>query len=220
MSRWAEANSVTPQFRQLATTACQPIFGAESRELSLLYVLFYIASSGNETNQGTFERNFNTRQGAQQWRFQGGSQLIPLKIASDLGKQVVLSSPVRRIIQSGGGVQVVADKVTVNAKKVIVAVPPTLAGRIDYTPDLPTQRDALMQRVPQGALIKAGAVYGRPWWRDKGLNGSSAPPTDWSAPPSTTRPRTRAWACSSGSSAATRRASSTPWRPTTARARC
>jgi monoamine oxidase len=51
---------------------------------------------------------------------------------------VVLSAPVRRIVQSGGGVQVVSDKVTVNAKKVIVAVPPTLAGRIDYTPDLPT----------------------------------------------------------------------------------
>jgi monoamine oxidase len=44
LQSWAEANSVTPQFRQLTTTACQPIFGAESRELSLLYVLFYIAS--------------------------------------------------------------------------------------------------------------------------------------------------------------------------------
>jgi monoamine oxidase len=173
LAQWAEANSVTPQFRQLATTACEPIFGAESRELSLLYVLFYIASSGNETNPGTFERNFNTRQGAQQWRFQGGSQIIPIKMAADLGKQVVLGSPVRRIIQSGGGVQVVSDKVTINAKKVIVAIPPTLAGRIDYTPDLPTQRDAFTQRVPQGALVKAGAVYDKPWWRDKGLNGSS-----------------------------------------------
>ena len=34
---------------------------------------------------------------------------------------------------------------------------------------------AAMQRVLQGALIKAGAVYDRPWWRDKGLNGSSVP---------------------------------------------
>jgi monoamine oxidase len=173
LATWLQSNSLTPQFRQLATTATEPIFGAESTELSLLYVLFYIASSGNETNPGTFERNFNTRQGAQQWRFQGGSQLIPLTIAGDLGKSVVLSSPVRRIVQSGGQVQVVSDKVTVNAKKVIVAVPPTLAGRIDYTPDLPTERDALTQRVPQGALIKAGAVYDRPWWREQGLNGSS-----------------------------------------------
>jgi monoamine oxidase len=173
LQSWLEQNSVTPQFRRLATTACEPIFGSESRELSLLYVLFYIASSGNESNPGTFERNFNTRQGAQQWRFQGGSQLIPLKIASDLGRSVVLSSPVRRLVQSGGGVQVVSDKVTVNAKKVIVAIPPTLAGRIDYSPDLPTERDQLMQRVPQGSLIKAGAVYDKPWWRDKGLTGSS-----------------------------------------------
>jgi monoamine oxidase len=173
LQSWLEQNSVTPQFRRLATTACEPIFGAESRELSLLYVLFYIAASGNETNPGTFERNFNTRQGAQQWRLQGGSQLIPLKMAADLGRQVVLSTPVRRIVQSGGRVQVISDKVTVNAKKVVVAVPPTLAARIDYSPDLPTERDQFMQRTPQGSLVKAGVVYDRPWWRDKGLTGSS-----------------------------------------------
>ena len=38
-----------------------PIFGAEPRELSLLFTLFYIAASGNEQNPGTFERNFNTQ---------------------------------------------------------------------------------------------------------------------------------------------------------------
>jgi len=193
--------------------------GRVARALAPLRSLLH-RESGNETNQGTFERNFNTRQGAQQWRFQGGSQLVPLKIASDLGKQVVLTAPVRRIVQSGGGVQVVSDKVTVNARNVIVAVPPTLAGRIDYTPDLPTQRDALMQRVPQGALIKAGAVYDRPWWRDKGLNGSSVSTDGLVSATFDDSPRTRAWACSSGSSAATKRASSTPWRATTARARC
>ena len=44
----------------------------------------------------------------------------------------MLSSPVRRIEQTGSGVNVVSDKMTVRAKQVIVAVPPTLAGRIDY----------------------------------------------------------------------------------------
>jgi len=79
---------------------------------------------------------------------------------------------------------------------------------------------AAMQRVLQGALIKAGAVYDRPWWRDKGLNGSSVSTDGLVSATFDDSPRTRAWACSSGSSAATRRASSTPWRATTARARC
>jgi monoamine oxidase len=173
LADWLQTNSVTPQFRQVATTACEPIFGAESREPSLLYVLYYIAASGNESNPGTFERNFDTRQGAQMWRFQGGSQRIALAIASELGTSVVLGSPVRRVVQSGGRVQVVSDTVTVNAKKAIVAVPPALAGQIDYSPGLPAQRTGLTQHVPQGALVKAGAVYDRPWWRDDGLNGSS-----------------------------------------------
>ena len=56
--------------------ATRPIFGAEPRELSLLFTLFYIAASGDERTSGTFERNFNTRDGAQMFRFEGGSQLI------------------------------------------------------------------------------------------------------------------------------------------------
>src|SRR4029077_17572110 len=100
------------------------ISGAEPSELSLLFVLFYIASSGNETNPGTFERNFDTRGGAQQWRFVGGSQIIPIKVAHALGSRVVLNTPVRRIEQGKGGVTVVSDRVTVQAKRVVVAVPP------------------------------------------------------------------------------------------------
>ena len=68
--------------------ATRPIFGAEPRELSLLFTLFYIASSGNEQNPGTFERNFNTRDGAQKCRFVGGSQLIAQRIAQQLGARV------------------------------------------------------------------------------------------------------------------------------------
>jgi monoamine oxidase len=173
LETWINANSTTPQFRHLVPAATRPIFGCEPRDLSLLYVLFYIASSGNETNPGTFERNFNTRQGAQQSRFFGGSQLIALRIAAQLGRRIVLSSPVRRIEQVSGGVRVTSDRASLSAKHCIVALPPSLAGRIDYAPDLPAERDQLTQRVPQGTMTKVAAVYDRPFWREKGLTGTA-----------------------------------------------
>jgi monoamine oxidase len=164
---------VTQRFREVVPLATRPIFGAEPRELSLLFVLFYIASSGNESNPGTFERSFDTRGGAQMSRFAGGSQLIALKLARQLGRRVVLGSPVRRIAQGASGVSVQSDRLTVKAKRAIVAIAPTLAGRIDYDPILPFERDQLTQRYGQGTLTKVAAVYDRPFWREEGLTGQA-----------------------------------------------
>ena len=168
-----EQHSSTARFKELVAAATRPIFGAEPRELSLLFTLFYLAASGDENNPGTFERNFNTRGGAQQSRFVGGSQLIPLQMAGQLGNRVVLNSPVRRINTGTSNVTVVSDLMTVTGQQVIVAVPPTLAGRIDYEPILPFERDQLMQRYGQGTLTKVAAVYDRPFWRDAGLTGTA-----------------------------------------------
>jgi monoamine oxidase len=173
LETWIRDNSSTQQFHDLVPVATRPIFGAEPGELSLLFVLFYIAASGNEQNPGTFERNFNTRDGAQMWRFVGGAQLLALKIARRLGQRVVLGSPVERIVQDTGGVTVHSPALAVQAKRAIVAIPPTLAGRIEYSPALPATRDQLTQRLPQGTLIKVTAVYDRPFWRDAGLNGTA-----------------------------------------------
>jgi monoamine oxidase len=174
LETWLQSHSTysnNSRFRRLVSVATRPIFGAEARELSLLFALFYIAASGNEQNPGTFERNFSTRNGAQMWRFVGGAQLLAIKVAQRLGRRVVLRSPVDRIVQGDGRVTLHSSLLDVTAKYVIVAVPPTLAGRITYQPSLPAARDHLTQRLPQGTLIKATAVYGRPFWRDAGLNG-------------------------------------------------
>jgi monoamine oxidase len=166
-------HDATERFQELTAAALRPIFGAEPRELSLLFALFYIAASGDAQNPGTFERNFNTRGGAQANRFVGGSQLLAIKAASQLGHRVVLDSPVRRIVQDRAGVTVVSDRETIKARRVIVAIAPTLAGRIDYDPILPFERDQLTQRYGQGTLTKVAAVYDRPFWRAKGLTGSA-----------------------------------------------
>lgn len=171
LASWIDANSLTPQFKELVKVATRPIFGADPDELSLLYVLFYIAASGNESNVGTFERNFNTRGGAQETRFKGGSQIICDRIAKAFGKRVVLRSPVSKITQGKRGVVVHSRKVVVSADRVIVAIPPTLTGEIKFRPGLPDQRRGLVERLPQGQLTKVTAIYDRPFWRDQGLTG-------------------------------------------------
>ncbi|HEX4109783.1 MAG TPA: flavin monoamine oxidase family protein [Solirubrobacteraceae bacterium] len=173
LQTYVQQMSLTERFQELATLACRSIFGCESRDISLLFTLFYIAASGDEHNVGTFERNFNTRSGAQMSRFVGGSQRIPLALAQQLGSRVVLNAPVRRIAQAGPGVEVATDSATYNGRLAVVAMAPALAGRIDFEPELPYQRDQLMQRVPQGNLVKVTAVYPEPFWRPAGLTGQA-----------------------------------------------
>ena len=61
----------------------------------------------------------------------------------------------------------------IRAAAAVIAIPPVLAGRIDYAPALPALRDQLTQRMPMGAVIKCHAVYDEPFWRDDGLTGQA-----------------------------------------------
>jgi monoamine oxidase len=170
---WIKANEINPEFQRLVGTAVEAIFGQESRDLSLLYVLFYLAASGDEAHAGTFERNFQTAEGAQEERFIGGSQQISLKVAAELGSSVVLNAHVRQIVQEAKGVKVLLDKGRMSAKQVIVAMPPPIAARIEYEPLLPVLRDQLTQRAPMGSYAKVDVVYPEPFWREEGLTGQT-----------------------------------------------
>jgi monoamine oxidase len=173
LQSYLDDESASPRLQQVTAAALRAIFAAEARELSMLFTLFYTAASGDKDHPGTFQRNFNTRAGAQASRLIGGSQIVPLTLAAQLGARVELSSPVRSITQAGGAVKVVSDRLTVTARRAIVAIPPTLAGRIHYDPLLPPGRDGLTQRYRPGTLIKVAAVYDRPFWRDHGLTGQA-----------------------------------------------
>lgn len=149
----------------------QPGFGADPSELSFLYTLWYVACSGNERHVGTFERNSDTANGAQERRFVGGSQLIPLRLAKRLGDIVALAAPVHRIEQKEHRAVVHTGRGTVTAKRVIVAAPPPLVLDIDWFPHLPARRQQLLRHLDMGQLMKCDAVYRTPFWREAGLNG-------------------------------------------------
>ncbi len=163
--------------RTIIDSAIKAIWGAEARDLSLLYALWYIAVGGNETTPGSFLRFVTVQGGSQESRFVGGSQRVAIEAVKPLGDRLVLSSPVRRIEQGERSVTVISDKVTVTAKRVIVAVPPAVSAFIEYAPLLPARRAQLLQRAPQGSLVKAEAIYDTPFWRDAKLSGQAVSDT-------------------------------------------
>ncbi len=171
-----QRNTRTAAARSLFELATEAVWAAEPSDVSLLHVLFYTHSGSG------FNTLLGTDSGAQQDRFHGGSQRIALLMAEQLGEGCVqLAAPVRRIEHGEGGVVLHADGpggepggLAVSAHRAIIAVPPTLAGRIAYDPPLPARRDQLTQRMPQGTVIKTMAIYERPFWREQGLSGQAA----------------------------------------------
>ena len=166
LASWAQRTMRTKLGRWGIQLFSEAVFAAEPNEFSLLHALFYIHSGGG------FESLTHTRGGAQQDRFVEGAQSLALKLAAHMGERVRLNQPVVRIQHSAQGVCVATRAgATYAARAVIVAIPPTLAGRIEYDPPLPAVRDQLTQRLPNGAVIKCFAVYDRPFWHEQGLSG-------------------------------------------------
>ena len=168
LETWLRRNVRTRRIRSLLHLFITTVFATEPATISLLHALFYVHSGTS------FDVLTRFSGGAQQDRFVGGSQLVAIRLAEALGEAVVLGSPVHRIHQTNGVVKVESDRATVRARRAIVAVPPALAGRITYEPILPGARDQLTQRLPQGSVIKAQAIYDEPFWRAEGLSGIAA----------------------------------------------
>jgi monoamine oxidase len=163
---WMRRNVASRPGRMLLELGIEAVWAAQPEDMSLLHVLFYIHSAGS------LEMLFETEGGAQQDRFVGGSQLVPIRMAEALGEErLVLGAPVRRIEHSQDGVTVHADGNVVRGRRAILAVAPTLAARIAYAPPLPGYRDQLTQRMPLGTVAKCMAIYDEPFWRAEGLSG-------------------------------------------------
>lgn len=165
VATWIARNTATRGARDFFQLVCEGVWASDPADLSLLHFLFYVHSGGG------IDTLISTGGGAQQDRVVGGSQLIAVAAAEPLGDRLVLSAPARRVLQDGDGVTVQTDGLDVRASRVVVAIPPTLAARIDYEPILPGTRDQLTQRMPQGTVVKCMAVYDEPFWRADGFSG-------------------------------------------------
>ena len=171
LATWLDRWIHTRAARRLVEIAVRTVWGADSRDLSLLYALSYVAAAGG------FYPLLDTDGGAQQDRFVGGSQLISLRLAEALGDRVMLSAPVERVDHDTTGVRVTAGDVVARGRRAIVTVPPPVCARIEWQPGLPMARVQLAQRMPGGSYLKCQAIYDEPFWRGDGLSGEGVSDT-------------------------------------------
>lgn len=175
MSTWLDAFSQEGTVRGLLDLTTRAVLSAEPEDVSFFSVLVYIARAGSKEVPGHIEMLTNVKDGSMEDRFEGGPQNIATKLAERLGSERIrLQAPVRQIIQNETGYLIAGDTFKVQAKKVIIAMSPALAGRLVYHPPLPAARDQLCQRVPMGSLGKVIAIYPTPFWREDGLSGEVA----------------------------------------------
>ncbi|MCZ4498541.1 MAG: aofH 1 [Marmoricola sp.] len=171
VASFVNSTTLTSRGKALVDLSVGSVMSAGSGEVSLLYLVSFLAAATNGKVKPDFTKVLSVAGGAEDSRFVGGSQEISIRVADQLDGRVHLGQPVRRIVTSGSGVQVATDDYTVEAKHVIVTVPPALAGLIAYEPGLPPLQAQLSQRFPQGSVIKVQAVYDTPFWREEGLTG-------------------------------------------------
>lgn len=142
---------------------------SEPWEISLLWFLWYVAAAGGPL------RIYATTNGGQERKVIGGTQQLSDFLVDTVGKdKILLKHAAVSIRQTADGVSVKDISGTIHkAQYCIVALAPPLASHIVFNPPLSARRIQLMQRLPMGSVIKTYMFYHTPFWRERGLSGTS-----------------------------------------------
>lgn len=116
--------------------------------------------------QGGLRTMLSTAGGAQESLLVEGAGGLVEGLAAELGPRVRPAHRVTSIVRGAAATTVHTTAGDIRAAKVIVTVPPPIAGRIDYHPPMPAERAALASDTYMGSVYKAVAVYPRPFWRE------------------------------------------------------
>ncbi|GAA3527670.1 flavin monoamine oxidase family protein [Nocardioides daeguensis] len=109
-------------------------------------------------------------------RVVGGLQSVPIELARRLGDRVRLGQDVTHVAWTEEGVVVHVGDDAYAARRLVVAVPPTVVRRIRFTPELPAEQRIAREHQSFGLVVKVQAMYPTPFWRADGLDGTAFGP--------------------------------------------
>lgn len=165
LEAFIEKNTKTKACKKVIRLACETVFASEMNEISLLHALFYIRS-GTDLNTLVSIKN-----GAQQHRIQGGMGIIAERMAAPFWDLIHFNQAVQKIEHENSCITAYTQHGSYQAKKVILAIPPPLAGKINFYPLLSSEKRQLMDKISMGQVGKCFMVYSKPFWRDNGFSG-------------------------------------------------
>lgn len=160
--RWLHGNTFTALGCAYWRTLAEAATCVDITSISMLDVLHQVRTMGG----------LGALAGAEKDLFVDGAQVIPQAMADELGNRVLLSVPVRRIVDEADRVLVFGDREAFVARRAIVAVPPALAAAIDVQPAVSRARQARVAATVCGRVLKSVLVFERADWRRRRLSGA------------------------------------------------
>lgn len=167
---WLDENCVEKEARDnIAMFIAQAMLTKPAHAFSVLQAVHMAASAGSFSNLVDSEFILDKR-------VIGGLQRVPLRLADALGDAVLTSHDVEKVRWTDKGVTVTSGSLTVGARHLVLAVPPTAVARVRFEPPLPSIQRETRQHHSFGQVIKVHVTYSSPFWRDAGLSGTSFSP--------------------------------------------
>jgi monoamine oxidase len=174
---WMERTGIRSGIGQeLFEMAVRGLMTGDLNDVSLLHLLTLVRG------HGSINSLFSIENGAQENLVVGGAGSIAARVAAELPEDCLrLNTPVRAITHGADHVTVGADGqrgdgIDVEARDVIVAIPPALIADIAFDPPLPADRAALYRSAVAGPETKTLLVYDEPFWRLDGFSGQTSEP--------------------------------------------
>lgn len=120
-------------------------------------------------------RGYASMQGS--YRLEGGLSALTNALSAMLPKgRLTVSNRVTTLTRHDHHITAETDtELSVEADRIVLALPPRIAANIAFAPALDAQVIASMTAIPtwMAGQAKAMAVYDRPFWREAGLSGDA-----------------------------------------------
>ncbi|KAI1389088.1 putative amine oxidase [Hypoxylon trugodes] len=152
-----------------ASAVTAALLGVEADEVSALFIINYIKSG-----RGLKVITSDKKDGGQYIRARRGMQTISKGLAGELAQDSLhLNTVVRSVHQKDDQsyeVETTAGT-AFTAKHIIISVPTSLYGSIEFTPPLPEKKRKLGESTTLGYYSKVVLVFDKPWWHATDLSG-------------------------------------------------